>query len=61
MIERRTKDEKIVLHAPEGTQLAIELAAIRAQVRPSEFLRRIVLDGLEANGFQLSIGGETPG
>jgi len=47
-------DERIVVHAPPGAQLAIERAAIRAHLAPSQFLRQLVLDGLRANGFELA-------
>ncbi|HEY2660682.1 MAG TPA: hypothetical protein VGI79_13240 [Caulobacteraceae bacterium] len=53
MLKSQLSGERIVVHAPEGTQLAIGRAAINANLKPAQFLRRLVLDGLEANGFQL--------
>jgi hypothetical protein len=34
--------------------LAIERAAIQARVTPGELARRLLLDGLRANGFELA-------
>jgi hypothetical protein len=39
-------EEKVVIRAPAGTMLAIEQAAIRARLRPSEFVRCVLLSAL---------------
>jgi hypothetical protein len=39
-------EEKVVIRAPAGTMLAIEQAAIRARLRPSDLVRSILLAGL---------------
>jgi hypothetical protein len=38
---------------PAGTMLAVERAAVEARLRPSELVRRLLLDGLAASGFDL--------
>jgi len=47
-------DERIVVRAPSGTEMAIQMAAVRAQISPAQFARRLLLDGLRANGFDLA-------
>ncbi len=49
------QDECITLRVPRGTSLALERAAIAAHARPSQFARRMLLDGLRANGFELGV------
>ena len=49
-----SETERVVIHAPKGTMLALERAAIRAHLRPSELVRLFLLEGLSANGFVLS-------
>jgi hypothetical protein len=46
-------EERIVAHVPRGTMLAVERAALEARLRPSELVRRLLLDGLAASGFDL--------
>ena len=47
-------DEKAVIRAPRGAGFAIERAAIRAHLTPGELARRLLIDGLRANGFELA-------
>lgn len=47
-------DERIVVLAPAGAELAIQMAAIRARLPPAQFVRRLLLDGLRANGYDLA-------
>ncbi len=49
-----SETERVVIHAPKGTMLALERAAISAHLRPSELARLFLLEGLNANGFVLS-------
>ncbi len=46
-------DEQVTVRLPQGATLAVERAAILAHVRPSEMVRRLIIDGLEARGFEL--------
>ncbi len=45
--------ERMSFRAPRGANLAIKRAAIRAHMTPGELARRLFLDGLRANGFEL--------
>jgi hypothetical protein len=45
--------EKVVIHAPRGAMFAIERAAIQAHMTPGELARRLLIDGLRANGYEL--------
>ena len=47
-------DERVVIRAPRGATFAIERAAIRAHLTPGELARRLLIDGLRANGFDLA-------
>ena len=47
-------DERVVIRAPRGTTFAIERAAIRAHLTTGELARRLLIDGLRANGFDLA-------
>ena len=47
-------DERVTIRAPRGATLAIERAAIRAHMTPGELARRLLIDGLRANGFDLA-------
>ena len=47
-------DERVTIRAPRGATLAIERAASRAHLTPGERARRLLLDGLRANGFDLA-------
>ena len=49
-----SETERVVIHAPKGTMLALERAAISAHVKPSQLARSFLLEGLNANGFVLS-------
>ncbi len=49
-----SETERVVIHAPKGTMLALERAAISAHLRPSELARLFLLEGLSANGFVFS-------
>ena len=46
-------DERLVLNMPKGTMFAVEQAAVQANLSPGELARRLMLDGLSANGFDL--------
>ena len=46
-------EERLVLNMPKGTLFAVEQAAVQAHLSPGELARRLVLDGLAANGFDL--------
>ena len=52
--EDRCADERVVIRAPRGAAFAIERAAIRAHLTPGELARRLLIDGLRANGFDLA-------
>ena len=47
-------DERVVIRAHRGATFAIERAAIRAHLTPGELARRLLIDGLRANGFDLA-------
>ena len=47
-------DKRVVIRAPRGTMMAIERIAISAHVKPAELARRLLLEGLKANGFYLA-------
>ncbi len=47
-------DEKVVIRAPRGAAYAIERAAIQAHMTPGDLARRLLIDGLRANGFELA-------
>ena len=49
-----SRGEKVVIHAPLGATFAIERAAIRAHMTPGELARRLLVDGLRANGYELA-------
>lgn len=42
-------DERLILNMPKGTLFAI----VQANLCPGELARRLMLDGLSANGFDL--------
>ena len=44
-------EERVVIRAPAGTTLAIEQAAISARIRPSDFVREVLLQALAAHGL----------
>jgi hypothetical protein len=46
-------EEKVVIREPAGTMLAIEQAAIRARLRPSDLVRHILLTALDADRVAL--------
>ena len=47
-------EEKVVIRAPRGAAYAIERAAIQAHMTPGDLARRLLIDGLRANGFELA-------
>jgi hypothetical protein len=53
-MDQASRDEKVVIRAPRGAAYAIERAAIQAHMTPGELARRLLLDGLRANGFDLA-------
>ena len=53
-MDQAGSDEKVVIRAPRGAAHAIERAAIQAHMTPGELARRLLLDGLRANGFELA-------
>jgi hypothetical protein len=47
-------EESITVRMPRGAGLALERAAIGAHARPAQLARRILLDGLRANGYEFA-------
>jgi len=46
-------EERVVIRAPAGTTLAIEQAAQAARMRPSDFVRMVLLEALASNGVRI--------
>ena len=55
-----TPQERIVAYVPRGMTLALERAAIEARIPPSDLVRRLLLDGLAASGFDIPDGRLSP-
>ena len=53
-MDQAVADEKVVIRAPRGAAYAIERAAIQAHMTPGDLARRLLIDGLRANGFELA-------
>jgi hypothetical protein len=51
-------EESITVRMLLGAGLGLERAAIGVHARPAQFARRILLDGLRANGFELASADE---
>ena len=47
-------EECITVRVPRGTSLALERAEIGDHARPGQLARRMLLDGLRANGFEFA-------
>ena len=59
-LDQSGADETVIIQAPRGATSTIERAAIQAKLTPDELARRLLLDRLRANRFELAeITGES--
>jgi hypothetical protein len=54
MSARQILREHLTLRAPDGMNAALEVGAIARRLHPSEYARRLILQGLEQDGIELA-------